>query len=45
MDEPMENPGFNEEEELGEFMGDDEDVLDEDEEWLMALVTPPRATV
>nr|GEY22916.1 hypothetical protein [Tanacetum cinerariifolium] len=45
MDEPMENLGFDEEEELDEFMDDDEDVLDEDEEWLMAPVTPPRATV
>nr|GEZ82074.1 hypothetical protein [Tanacetum cinerariifolium] len=45
MDEPMENPGFDEEEELDEFMDDDEDVLDEDDEWLMAPVTPPRATV
>nr|GEZ64870.1 hypothetical protein [Tanacetum cinerariifolium] len=47
MDEPMKNPGFDEEDELDEFMDDDEDVLDEDEdeEWLMALVTPPRATV
>nr|GEX63457.1 hypothetical protein [Tanacetum cinerariifolium] len=25
MDEPMENPGFNEEEELNEFMDDDQD--------------------
>nr|GEV86364.1 hypothetical protein [Tanacetum cinerariifolium] len=45
MDEPMENPGFDEDEELDEFMDDDKDVLDEDEEWLMAPVTPPRATV
>nr|GFB70827.1 hypothetical protein [Tanacetum cinerariifolium] len=45
MDEPMENPGFDEQEELDEFMDDDEDALDEDKEWLMALVTPPRATV
>nr|GFB73261.1 hypothetical protein [Tanacetum cinerariifolium] len=45
MDEPMENPRFDEEEELDEFMDDDMDVLDEDEEWLMAPVTPPRATV
>nr|GEW27606.1 retrovirus-related Pol polyprotein from transposon TNT 1-94 [Tanacetum cinerariifolium] len=45
MDEPMENPGFDEEEESDEFMDDDEDVLDEDEEWLIAPVTPPRATV
>nr|GEW54906.1 hypothetical protein [Tanacetum cinerariifolium] len=45
MDEPMENPGFDEEEELDEFMDDDEDVLDEDDEWLMAPVTPLRATV
>nr|GEV64418.1 retrotransposon protein, putative, Ty3-gypsy subclass [Tanacetum cinerariifolium] len=43
MDEPMENPGFNKEEELNEFMDDDQD--EEVEEWLMALVTPPRATV
>ncbi|GJS71496.1 putative reverse transcriptase domain-containing protein [Tanacetum coccineum] len=46
MDEPMENPGFDDEEELNEFMDDDQDVGDEEiEEWLMALVTPPRATV
>nr|GFA26186.1 hypothetical protein [Tanacetum cinerariifolium] len=47
MDEPMENPGFDKEDELDEFMDDNEDVLDEDEdeEWLMAPVTPPRATV
>ncbi|GKA97857.1 hypothetical protein Tco_0825751 [Tanacetum coccineum] len=45
MDEPMENPGFDEEEELNEFMDNDQDVGDEEiEEWLMALVTPPRAT-
>nr|GFC15063.1 hypothetical protein [Tanacetum cinerariifolium] len=43
MDEPMENPGFDEEEELNEFMEDDQDK--EVEEWLMALVTPSRATV
>ncbi|GJR79895.1 hypothetical protein Tco_0150680 [Tanacetum coccineum] len=41
MDEPMENTGFDEEEELNEFMDDDQDVRDEEiEEWLMALVTP-----
>nr|GFC58323.1 hypothetical protein [Tanacetum cinerariifolium] len=45
MDEPMENPGFDKEEELDEFMDDDKDVLDKDEEWLMASMTPPRATV
>ncbi|GJX18815.1 zinc finger, CCHC-type containing protein [Tanacetum coccineum] len=46
MDEPMENPGFDDEKELNEFMDDDQDVGDaEIEEWLMALVTPPRATV
>nr|GEV46346.1 putative reverse transcriptase domain, ribonuclease H-like domain, aspartic peptidase domain protein [Tanacetum cinerariifolium] len=43
MDKPIENPGFDEEEELNEFMDDDQD--EEVEEWLMALVTPPRATV
>nr|GEZ20525.1 hypothetical protein [Tanacetum cinerariifolium] len=43
MDEPMENPGFNEDEELNEFMDEDQD--EEVEEWLMAPVTPPRATV
>nr|GEV24846.1 hypothetical protein [Tanacetum cinerariifolium] len=43
MDEPIENPGFDEEEELNEFMDDDQD--EEVEEWLMAPVTPPRATV
>nr|GEZ25815.1 hypothetical protein [Tanacetum cinerariifolium] len=41
----MENLGFDKEEELDEFIDDDEDFLDEDEEWLMAPVTPPRATV
>nr|GEV47239.1 hypothetical protein [Tanacetum cinerariifolium] len=45
IDEPMKNPGFDEEEELDEFIDDDEDVLDEDDEWLMALVTLSRATV
>ncbi|GJS68477.1 putative reverse transcriptase domain-containing protein [Tanacetum coccineum] len=46
MDEPMENPGFDDKEELNEFMDDDQDVGDEEiEEWLMASVTPPRATV
>nr|GFC15315.1 hypothetical protein [Tanacetum cinerariifolium] len=43
MDESMENPCFDEEEELNEFMDDDQD--EEVEEWLMALLTPPRATV
>nr|GEV07367.1 hypothetical protein [Tanacetum cinerariifolium] len=44
MGEPVENPGFDKkEEELNEFMDDDQD--EEVEEWLMALVTPPRATV
>nr|GEV26511.1 putative reverse transcriptase domain-containing protein [Tanacetum cinerariifolium] len=46
IDELMENPGFDEDEELNEFMDDDQDVGNEEvEEWLMALVTPPRATV
>ncbi|GKB50633.1 hypothetical protein Tco_0901386 [Tanacetum coccineum] len=46
MDEPMENPGFDDEEELNEFMDDDQDVGDEEiEEWLMVPVTPPRAIV
>ncbi|GJZ47500.1 hypothetical protein Tco_0601332 [Tanacetum coccineum] len=46
MDEPMENPGFDDKEELNKFMDDDQDVKDEEiEEWLMAAVTPPRATV
>nr|GEZ97373.1 hypothetical protein [Tanacetum cinerariifolium]GFC28520.1 hypothetical protein [Tanacetum cinerariifolium] len=43
MDEPMENLGFDEEEELNEFMDDDHD--EEVEEWLMAPVMPSRATV
>nr|GFB00990.1 hypothetical protein [Tanacetum cinerariifolium] len=43
MDEPMENPGFGEEEELNEFVDDDQD--EEVDEWLMAPVTPPRAIV
>nr|GFB86606.1 hypothetical protein [Tanacetum cinerariifolium]GFB86621.1 hypothetical protein [Tanacetum cinerariifolium] len=43
MDELMENPRFEEEEELNEFMDDDQD--EEVEEWLIAPVTPPRATV
>nr|GEV80934.1 hypothetical protein [Tanacetum cinerariifolium] len=45
IDELIENPGFDEEVQLDEFMNDDEDVLDEDDEWLMAPVTPSRATV
>nr|GEV88752.1 putative reverse transcriptase domain, ribonuclease H-like domain, aspartic peptidase domain protein [Tanacetum cinerariifolium] len=46
MDEPMENPGFDEEEDLNEFMDDDQDVgIEEAEEWLMAMVMPSRATV
>nr|GEW66448.1 putative reverse transcriptase domain-containing protein [Tanacetum cinerariifolium] len=43
MDEPIENPGLDEEEELNEFMDDDQD--EEVEEWLLAPVTPPKATV
>nr|GEV22642.1 putative reverse transcriptase domain-containing protein [Tanacetum cinerariifolium] len=43
MDETIENPWFDEEEELNEFMDDDQD--EEVEEWMMAPVTPPRATV
>nr|GEY87972.1 reverse transcriptase domain-containing protein [Tanacetum cinerariifolium] len=43
MDEPMENLGFEEEEEFNEFMDDDQD--EEVKEWLMATVTPPRVTV
>nr|GEX72884.1 hypothetical protein [Tanacetum cinerariifolium] len=43
MDEPMENLGFDEEEELNEFMDDDQD--EEVEEWLMASVTLSRAIV
>nr|GFA47693.1 hypothetical protein [Tanacetum cinerariifolium] len=43
MDESMENPRFEEEEKLNEFMDDDQD--EEVEEWLMAPVTPPKATV
>nr|GFA94240.1 hypothetical protein [Tanacetum cinerariifolium] len=43
MDESMENPRFDEEEELNEFMDDDQD--EEVDEWLMAPVTPLRATV
>ncbi|GJU09938.1 hypothetical protein Tco_1132334 [Tanacetum coccineum] len=46
MDEPMENPGFDDEEELNDLLDDDQDVRDEEiEKWLMAPVTPPRATV
>nr|GEW48679.1 putative reverse transcriptase domain-containing protein [Tanacetum cinerariifolium] len=46
MDEPMENPGFDEEEDLNEFMDDDQDVrIEEVKEWLMATVMPSRATV
>ncbi|GJT23617.1 putative reverse transcriptase domain-containing protein [Tanacetum coccineum] len=40
MDELMIDPGFDE-----EVIDDDDDGWDEDDEWLMALVTPPRATV
>nr|GFA54331.1 hypothetical protein [Tanacetum cinerariifolium] len=43
MDEPIENPRFDKEEELNDFMDDDQD--EEVEEWLMAPVTPSRATV
>nr|GEW29368.1 hypothetical protein [Tanacetum cinerariifolium] len=43
MDGPMENLGFDKEEELNEFMDDDQG--EEVDEWLMALVTTPRATV
>nr|GEY69741.1 putative reverse transcriptase domain-containing protein [Tanacetum cinerariifolium] len=43
MDEPIENPWFDEEEELNEFMDDDQH--EEVEEWLMVPVTPSRATV
>nr|GEY24082.1 hypothetical protein [Tanacetum cinerariifolium] len=39
----MENPRFEEEEELNKFMDDDQD--EEVEELLMAPVMPPRATV
>ncbi|GKB64200.1 hypothetical protein Tco_0920386 [Tanacetum coccineum] len=39
MDEPMVDSEFNEEE------MDDNDGWEEDDEWLMALVTPPRATM
>ncbi|GJU19365.1 putative reverse transcriptase domain-containing protein [Tanacetum coccineum] len=46
MDEPIENPGFDDEGELNEFMDDDQDVRDEEiDEWLMAPVTAPRAIV
>nr|GEU41059.1 hypothetical protein [Tanacetum cinerariifolium] len=45
MDELLENLIFDDEEELHVFMDDDEDVWDEDKEWLMAPVTSPRATV
>nr|GEW33578.1 putative reverse transcriptase domain-containing protein [Tanacetum cinerariifolium] len=40
MKQPMIDPGFDEEE-----MDDDDDVWDEDDEGLMASVTPSRATV
>nr|GEZ10770.1 hypothetical protein [Tanacetum cinerariifolium] len=43
MDEPMENPCFEEEEELNEFVDDNQD--EEVEEWLMAPVMPSRAIV
>nr|GEW38224.1 hypothetical protein [Tanacetum cinerariifolium] len=45
IDESMENPGFDEEKELDEFMDDDEDVLDKDEEWLMTPMMPPKDIV
>ncbi|GJV98416.1 hypothetical protein Tco_1553668 [Tanacetum coccineum] len=41
MDEPRIDPGFDEE----VMDDDDDDGWDEDDEWLMAPVTPPRATV
>ncbi|GKA95746.1 hypothetical protein Tco_0817841 [Tanacetum coccineum] len=41
VDEPMIDPGFDE-----EVMDDDDDGgWDEDDEWMMAPVTPPRATM
>ncbi|GKG17599.1 hypothetical protein Tco_0362556, partial [Tanacetum coccineum] len=40
MDEPMVDPEFDE-----EGMDDDDDGWEEDDEWLMAPMTPPRATV
>ncbi|GJT04533.1 hypothetical protein Tco_0838995 [Tanacetum coccineum] len=40
MDEPMVDPGFDE-----EVLDDDDDVWDEDDEWLMAPVMPLRATM
>ncbi|GJV48438.1 hypothetical protein Tco_1438650 [Tanacetum coccineum] len=40
MDEPRIDPGFDK-----EVMDDDDDGWDEDDEWLMAPVMPPRATV
>ncbi|GJY81353.1 putative reverse transcriptase domain-containing protein [Tanacetum coccineum] len=43
VDESMENLGFDDDEDVGDE--EDEDVWDGDEEWLMASVTPPRATV
>nr|GEW13726.1 hypothetical protein [Tanacetum cinerariifolium] len=46
MDEPMKNPVFDEEEELNKFIDDDQDVRNKEvEQWLMAPVTPPKATV
>nr|GEZ13546.1 hypothetical protein [Tanacetum cinerariifolium] len=43
MDKPIDNLWFDKEEELNEFMDDDQD--EEVEEWLMAPVTPLRATI
>ncbi|GKF62893.1 hypothetical protein Tco_0182947 [Tanacetum coccineum] len=40
MHESMIDPRFDE-----EVMDDDDDGWEEDDEWLMALVTPPRATM
>ncbi|GJU10733.1 hypothetical protein Tco_1133129, partial [Tanacetum coccineum] len=40
MDEPMVDTGFDE-----EVLDDDDNVWDEDEEWLMVPMTPPGATV
>ncbi|GJR34655.1 hypothetical protein Tco_1210339 [Tanacetum coccineum] len=44
-EDPMEDPEEDQEEDLGmDIDEDEEDEWEEDDEWLMALVTPPRAS-
>ncbi|GJU56100.1 hypothetical protein Tco_1229814 [Tanacetum coccineum] len=44
-EDPIEDPEEDQEEDLGmDINEDEEDEWEEDDEWLMALVTPPRAS-